>query len=230
MAAKSKEVEPFAMLCFGQQGAGKSFDLERLVRSHVNRMHIVYNPGHSKDWKEYEVARLKYQSKDEKLFLEMRGKLILFDKNFTKKVGRRARIKIVHEGNRKARTALLSKITFDRFLPPLCLIVDDATSVFRGRFNEVEAAVLSQTKHANVKLFIAFHNINYCPIEAFGLATHIRQFKTITPIRKEKADDSIIPMASVINNNWKRLQDEPQYSFFTIDVYKRKNILTKSKG
>lgn len=230
MAAKSDKVEPFAMLCFGQQDAGKSFNLEQFVRSHTNRMHIIFNPGHDKDWKGYEELRIRLDKTTKKLYFSMKGREYLFDRNFVKKVGRRGRVKILHEGDKAARTAFLRKIAFEKIITNLVLVVDDATSVFRFRLTETEVAIFSKTKHIGVKLILAYHDINYCPVEAFGLVTHIRQFVTISPLTDTKVKNKRVPMAGVINENWAKLQDLPKYSYFTIDIYKRTNTLTEFKG
>lgn len=228
MAANQTKVEPFAMLVFGRQGAGKTTSMEAFLAIHPYHTHIVYNPGREEDWQGYTEVRLKLDDKSKKLFFTLKGKDYDFDRHFVKKF-KGGRVKVVHEGNTKVRIAFFSKIAYEKILPRSVLIIDDATNVIRHRLTNADSAIFSKTKHIGVKLILAYHDINYAPNEAFGLVTHIRQFITNGATGAAEQLYRRMPVLRTVDKNWAELQELPKYSYYTIDIYKNKNILVRGK-
>lgn len=217
--------KPFVLATFGQMHAGKTYNLEEFARE-IQRTKIVYNFGRASDWQGYEAIELSEQKG--KLYFSYKGKKLLFATNFMKLFRNKCvKIATVFE-NKILQLFYVQVAAMNTNVKHALLMIDDATAVLNSNLTQVERAVISRCKHSDVWLALASHDPQYFPRQAWGLLTHVRLFRTINPPPIGKRD--VIPCFDALMEAWQVLQDAPQYSYYTLDVYQKRLTYTAYKS
>lgn len=216
---------PFVLATFGQMHAGKTYNLEELI-SKTNRTKIVYNFGREEDWQGYQPIEL--QEEKGKLYFIHEKKRFLFERSFMKKF-RGKKVKIATVFHSKTLALFYTEIArMNSSINYVFFIIDDATAVFDTNLTKLEKSFISRCKHSDVRVALASHDLHYFPRQAWGLLTHVRLFRTINPPPIAKRD--VIPCFDALMDAWEKLQEAPQYSYYTLDVYNKELTYTEFKN
>lgn len=228
MANSSRK--PFCLLTVGLQGAGKTYNLERLVNASGRRMVLVYNTSNPDDWKGYIEIELLYDVKKKRLAFIYEGRQYDFEKYYWKKFkGKKVKADEM-EGNSETEINRGEKLLFKHIkkMSGLFFILDDASTVFaNGKLTRDQNAIF-KGKNYNVWFAFVFHGANIVPPRMWNAVTHVRMFYNNTqPPRKKK---EIITNYPILLRMYQVLRRLPKRSYITLDVKTEKVTITPYKG
>lgn len=218
------------MLTVGQQGAGKTYNLERLVNASGRKMVLVYNTSNPDDWKGYTEIELLYDTKKKRLAFIYEGSQYDFEKYYLKKFkGKKVKADEM-EGNSETEIKRGEKLLFKHIkkMNGLFFILDDASTVFdNGKLTRDQNAIF-KGKNYNVWFAFVFHGANIVPPRMWNAVTHVRMFYNNTqPPRKKK---EIITNYPILLKMYQVLRRLPKRSYITLDVRAEKVTLSPYKG
>ncbi|MGH1338737.1 MAG: hypothetical protein ACRBFS_21665 [Aureispira sp.] len=218
--------KPFCLLAVGLQGAGKTYNLERLVNRSGRRMVLVYNTSNPDDWKGYIEIELLYDVKKKRLAFIYEGRQFDFQKYYLKKFkGKKVKADEM-EGLSETEIKRGEKQLFRHIkkMSGLFFILDDASTVFdNGKLTRDQNAIF-KGKNYNVWFAFVFHGANLVPPRMWNAVTHIRMFYNNTQPPPNKRN--IITNYSILLKMYQVLRKLPKRSFITLDVLLEKVTIT----